>query len=1072
VTCECGRDNRADARFCDACGAPLKHASVVGERRRVTAFSCDVVGYAELTEQLDGEDLQRLIQSYQGLVERTVTRWAGDIDCYTGDGVDAFFGLTAHDNDAESAVRAALGIIAGLEAMRVPALRSGDLLPHLRVRIGIHTGPVVVGAQGTTSGGRKQALGPAMNGAARLQSLAAPGTVIISESTHRLVADLFACTDLGEKALKGIKRPIRAFAVVRQTGHGWQGQRDQRTPLIGRERELRQLLDCWRLARSGRRTTVMLSGEPGIGKSRLVRALVESAGIQAGAGFFEWRCSPFHADTPFYPMVEALQRYLGNEPSTPRDEVAVRIRAYVAATNPRLDDAAIDDATALLSELVSPSETSGHSGEETPPVRRARTLTLIRDLARAQVLLRPSLLIVEDIHWADPSTIEVITQLKELEADLALLLVLTLRTDDGGDGESPAPWDQWDEVRRLKLKRLNKRQSAKLFDALFGERSISDDLRKTVLSRFTGVPLFLEEVTRDLAEAKGPTIEAVALAIPHRVEVLFRKRIDRLSSSARDTIRLASVLSRDFSFDLLASVGNKSRSALRDDLRTLRAARLVMTRRVVRRKGDVGETYNFSHALVADAAYEGILPHERRRLHLQIAQRLAELFPTIAQERPEVLARHFEEADSPGEAIEYWQRAGDRAIDRGAYQEAVSHLDHALALIPGLSPDERRRDKQIEITESKGTALFSKLGYAHPAVEENFAQASALCEQSGTTPPLRVLYGIWAVHMTRSNREAIEALLPRFFEIASADGSSIARHTARASAGIVAFFSGQFTQCLEDMTGAVSQYAEVGHSVQWHGYGGGMYPFAYRMWSLTILGSMDAAAAARDDLQRLARKAGNPYGIAIADGFCANVARDCRDVADALALAERQIDYTRRQILPFWEGPAHCTRGWARASIGHVEDGIAEIRLGLQYLDAVGLRTTYPYQLGGLAEALLIAGDLAGAKEAAEQGLAISQVALDRFYEAELLRLRAEASRRLGDAVAAESGFRTALALATKQQATLFALRAAEDLGRWLVECGRADEARQTLEAVLSTVPAARRLYADSDTRDSRGQIA
>jgi class 3 adenylate cyclase/tetratricopeptide (TPR) repeat protein len=1043
VICSCGRDLRADAYFCDACGAPVGHAGVVGERRRLTALSCDIVGYTELTERLDGEDLQRLIQSYQRLVEHAVTRWGGEIDCYSGDGVDAFFGLTAHENDAERAVRAGLDIVAGLEAMRVTALQSEQTLPSLRVRVGIHSGPVVVGAQGTAASGKKQALGPAMNGAARLQNLARPGTVVIGEATHRLVAELFACSDLGKQTLKGIKEPMRAFVVLRAEAHRdrAEGQRDHRAPLIGRQRELAVLVDCWRLALAGRRTTVSISGDAGIGKSRLVRALVKSAGIDLTGGVFEWRCSPFHASTPFYPVADALQRHLGHEPATPRDEVAARVQAYVAAIDPSLEGSAIGEAASLLSELASPPlKPSSTAVHETPAVRRARTLTLICSLVSAQALRRPTLLIVEDVHWADPSTIEVLNQLIHLDSNLGLMLVLTFRPDFA------PPWAGTGDVQLLGLEPLNTEESATLFDALVGERSIPPDIRDDIVSRADGVPLFVEELTRALVETKEDSIEKAASSIPDTLQGLLASRVDRLSTGARDTIRLAAALSRDVRFDLLAGVGDKAATALRDDLNELVAAGLLS-----RRKADSGDSYGFKHALVADSVYDSILRTERRRLHLQIARRLSESFPAIVLEQPEMLARHFREADSVEEAIEYWQRAGDRAIDRGAYQEAVSHLDDALALMPRLASDEHRIAKEIELTESKGTALFSMLGYAHPLVEQTFARASALCEQGGNAPPLRVLYGIWAVHMTRSNREAIETLLPRFVELAST-GNPIAGHTARANTGVVAFFAGRFAQCLEEMTESAKAYREVGHSAQWHGYGGGMYPFAYRMWSLAILGRIEEAVATGEELQRLARQASNPYSIAIADGFCANLARERRDFAQALALADRQIDYTRRQLLPFWEGPAHCTRGWARAFLGEVDEGIAEIRLGLQYLDAVGLRTTYPYQLGALAEALLVAGEITGAREAAEQGLAISATAFDRFYEAELLRLLSEAMRRAGDAATAEAGLRRALALAQQQSATLFALRAAASLAQVLIESGKSDEARQTLGAVLSEV--------------------
>ena len=499
---------------------------------------------------------------------------------------------------------------------------------------------------------------------------------------------------------------------------------------------------------------------------------------------------------------------------------------------------------------------------------------------------------------------------------------------------------------------------------------------------------------------------------------------------------------------MLASISDKSPDALRRDLTELVVANLLRPSR-----GRDGEAYAFKHALVADAAYDSILRSDRRRLHRQIAQRLFDARPAIANEQPELLAHHFSEAGEAETAIEQWRLAGDAAIARGAYQEALRHFDRGLELLSRLPNEAARLHHEIELTESKGTALFSMLGYAHPDVEQVFARASSLCEQEGSSPPLRVLYGLWAVHVTRSNKTSIEALLPRFEALAKS-GDPVALLTAHANAGLYAFLRGDFAQSLTRMTEATKWYATSEHSafLKRHGYGGGLYPFAWRMWALSILGHAEQAVAARKELELLAEQAGNPYGAAIAGGYAITLARDRRDAEETLRLAERQIAYAQRQILPFWEGPAHCSRGWARVRLGHVADGVAEINLGIQFLDALGLRATYAYQLGGLSEALLIAGDPAAALAAAERGLDMCENTLDRFYEAELLRIQAECRQRLGNVAAAQSGFTRALDVARRQSATLFAVRAAESLARLLIDQEQNERARQELQGVLSGV--------------------
>jgi tetratricopeptide (TPR) repeat protein len=671
-------------------------------------------------------------------------------------------------------------------------------------------------------------------------------------------------------------------------------------------------------------------------------------------------------------------------------------------------------------------------------VRRSRTLNVLCDLIRARSRSRPTVMVVEDMHWSDPSTIDLLSRLLERSGDVPLLLLFTCRPD------FTPPWVNMPHVHALTLEPLTSSECAELFDALVGARSVPSAVRDELLARGDGIPLFVEELTRAFVDSADHVTDVLS-SIPDTLQGLLLSRLDRLSPPVLETLHLASALGREFRFDVLASVSDKTVEALREDLSEVVGSGLVH-----RRELPTSETYLFKHALVADAAYASILRADRRRLHGRIAHRLREAVPAIPTGQPELLAHHFGEAGEPETAVDYWRQAGDGAIARGAYQEAVRHFDRGLELIPHIGDDRVQLRLEIELTESRGTALFSMLGYAHPQVESTFARASSLCERSGSSPPLRVLYGLWAVHLTRGDRDALELLLPRFDDLARSR-DPVALLTAHANAGVYAYFLGDFETCLAEMTEATRWYSTSEHStfLRRHGYGGGLYPFAYRMSSLMILGRPDQAAAAGRELQMLAEQAGNPYGLAIAGGFRMKLARDARDPKETFALADGQVEYTRRQMLPFWEGSAHCLRGWARALLGEAADGIAEIELGLRYLDAVGLCVTYPSQLGGLAEALTIAGDHEAALAAARRGLALCETKLDRCYEAELLRLEAEALWKLGDVASAESGLTRALALARRQSATLYALRAAASLARLLIEQGRGELARHELESVL-----------------------
>jgi class 3 adenylate cyclase/tetratricopeptide (TPR) repeat protein len=1032
--------NRTEARFCDACGNAIQSAIAhSAERRQLTALFCDIVRSTPLARELDEEDLHRVVRAYQKKVVGVIERWGGHVEGYQGDGVTAYFGYPlAHEDDTERAVRAALEIVPAVGSLNLlEALGPGRKPPTLSVRIGINFGPVVVGELGAGELVQRQALGITMSVAARLQDMAQPGTVVISEATKGLVPGMFVTEELGLWPLKGDGGSVRAHVVRASTGvrSRLDTYSGYTAPVIGRERELADLSSCWKQVLRRHGQVVLISGEAGIGKSRLVRRFRELVSYSDDGRMFEWRCSPFHTGTPFHPIVESLEQHVGVGPGESRDQTSRRIKDALAQRRLHSEDESeLNEASGLIAEMVSPGlQNADNASPQTADVRRSRTLDLLCDLVRAQANRVTTILTVEDVHWADPSSLELLGLLIERCGDVPVLLLLTFRPD------FVPPWESAANVHALSLEPLTPTQCGELFDAMVGPRAIPAGVRDELLSRADGVPLFVEELTRTVLEPRADAGPKVLSAIPNTLRGLLVSRLDRLSPGAVTTIHLASALSREFRFDLLASVSARGTDALRADLQELVRSGLVYRRRAL-----VNETYVFKHALVADAAYDSMLRSDRRRLHGQIAGRLREAFSSIAAEQPELLAHHYQEAGEAETAVDLWKQAGDNALLRGAYKEAVSHFDRGLELVPQLSNTGVRLQHEIELTESKGRALFSMLGYAHPDVESTFARASALCEQDGCAPPLRVLYGLWAVHISRSNREAVEALLPRFEDLASS-GDPVALQTGHAHAGAYAFFTGNFEQCLQRMTEA-SRF----HSTSW--FGAGLYPFAYRMWSLSIMGRFDQATAAGDELQALAEQSRDPYGLAIAAGFRINVARDRRDLTATLQLAERQIAYTQRQLLPFWEGPAHCSRGWARASLGEVADGIAEITLGLRFLDAAGLRSTYAYQLGGLAEALLAGGDAEGAIAAAQRGLSMCETALDRFYEAELLRLLGEAKGRLGDLAAAQSAFERALELARRQSATLFALRAAASLAPLRTSQGRPDLARQDLESVLSCV--------------------
>jgi class 3 adenylate cyclase/tetratricopeptide (TPR) repeat protein len=1007
---------------------------------------CDIVDYTRLAARIDEEELHRLIATYQGAVADIVSRWDGDVDFYAGDGVSACFGYPrAHEDDAERAVRAGLDVVQAMRSLMIPS-ETGQGMP-LPVRVGIHSGRAMVGELGSGERRKRQPIGTAMNVAARLQAFAQAGTVVISHSTEQLVSGRFLTEDIGGLSLKGMDAPVRAYVIRR--GVGTTGQTDAHrtsaTPVVGRSRELARLQQCWSDARAGRGQVVLVSGEPGIGKSKLVRRFVDDIARDDAGPPYEWRCSPFHMGTPLHPVVEAVVHQLGLEPgNVSRDEIKTRVESQLRGNAMQNSEALNPGAlTVLIADVVSTfGRPFDDASAETPVVRRARMLHQLCEAAKQLARAKPRALVVEDLQWADPSTLELVDLLIAGCRDVPLVLLLTFRPTFARQ------WPDAPNVTTLALDPLSAAECGELLDAVVGDRVLPTAARTEVLARADGVPLFVEELTRAVFDRPYEGATRVLSTIPNTLHGPLASRIDNVSPGAHATIHLASAISRTFTFDLLAAVSDKSAAILHDDLDELVKAGLVYRSMTV-----PSETYVFRHALIAEAAYDSIVRSERKRLHGLIAHRLKKAFPSFSTEQPELLARHFQEADEHEMAIDHWHRAGEIAIAKGAYREAVQHLDAGLRLLDQLADTAQQVQRDVELSASRGMALYSMLGYAHPDVERTFARASDLCERTGGNTPFWVLYGLWAVHLTRSNRRSVEALLPRFVALADA-ADPIPAVTAHASPGIYLFLRGRFPECLGEMTMAAKRYSDDEHteSLKHQWYGGGLYLFAYRAWALAILGRAHEAHEVESELAARAACTTNPYSVAIADGFRVSLARDREDWHQTLAHASRQIEFTQRQMLPFWEGPAHCSRGWARAHLGDVAEGIAEIQLGLAYLDGVGLRATYAYHLSGLTEAMILAGDVTGALESVERGLAVCGAELDCFYEAELLRLKAVCLHRQNDADAALRCYRQALHLARQQSAALYAARAAYGLFELQAEQGDRATAQNEYQTVMTAI--------------------
>jgi class 3 adenylate cyclase len=635
---------------------PAPHSGA--ERRQLTVLFCDLVGSTELSARLDPEEMGQVIRAYQDRCAEVIERWGGRVAKYMGDGVLAYFGWpVAHEDEAERAVRAGLGLTAAVPQLEAP------VGAPLAARVGIATGLVMVGELiGEGAAREETVVGETPNLAARLQALAAPGDVVISEATRRLVGGLFALADLGPRRLKGFAEPLVAFRVEgegRAEGRFEALHGERLTPLVGREHELGILAERWAWAKDGDGQVVLLAGEPGIGKSRLLRALRERLGDAPHVALSHF-CSPHHTNSALYPVIDLLERAARLDRAAPPEVQLGRLEAVLARSSDRLDEA-----LPLLAALLGvPTDERYPALSLTPEVQKRRTLQALLDQLAALAAQQPVLALYEDVHWIDPSTLELLGMVIERVRQLPVLVLITFRP------EFQPPWTGHAHVTMLAMGRLGRRQGADLVARVTGDKPLPAAIVEQIVARTDGVPLFVEELTKTVLESgllvdKGIRYELAGplppLAIPATLHDSLMARLDRLAP-IKEVAQIGAVIGREFSHDLLlAAVASISANQLGDALEQLVSSELVF-----RRGTPPDATYTFKHALVQDAAYQSLLKSTRQQLHARVAEALEDQFPETANSQPELLAHHFTEAHQFESAIGYWLKAGERAAARSA----------------------------------------------------------------------------------------------------------------------------------------------------------------------------------------------------------------------------------------------------------------------------------------------------------------------------------------------------------------------------------------------------------------------
>ncbi len=1014
------------------------------ERRQVTVMFSDLVGSTALSARMDPEDLREVISVYQKCVAETVRRHGGFLAKYLGDGVLVYFGYPeAHEDDAERAVRAGLELVVAVTALESPVA--------LQIRVGVATGLVVVGDLiGSGESQEHGIVGETPNLAARLQRTAEPNSVVIAEATRKLLGNLFELQDLGPQNLKGIAGQVRTFAALRPSSVASRFEALHAggfTDLVGREEELELLLRRWSRAKTGEGQVVLLSGEAGIGKSRLTAALLERL---AGEPHTRLRyfCSPQHTDSALYPVsgqMERAARFAHDD--TPRSKLD-KLDALLAQTSTSAPDAA------LFAEMLSlPNDGRYPLLELTPEQRRQRTLQAL--IAQTEALTRsnPVLMIFEDAHWTDPTSLELFDRAVHRIASRPVLLIMTFRP------EFEPPWIGRPHVTALTINRLAQRDIDVVIDRVVGNKRLPANIRQDIIERSDGIPLFVEEMTKAMLEAgsegaqhTAAIVPSPALAVPASLHASLMARLDRLGP-AKEVAQIGSVIGREFSHTLLAAVVRKPEVELNSALQRLIAAGLLFRQGV-----PPHAIYLFKHALVQDAAYGTLLREPRRALHARIAEILERQFADIAERQPELLAHHWTEAGLIEKAAGLWGKAGQRSLARSALVEAAKQLARALAQIATLPGTPALRREEIKLQVAFINSLMHVKGYASPETKAATEKARLLIEKAealGEPPddPLMlfsVLYGFWGASYNVFNGDAVCELAGQFLALAEKQGATVPLMIGHRLMGSSLLLTGDVAESRAHFDQALVLYDPAKHRPLTTRFGQdiGVSILMFRSQALWLLGYPESALADADHGLKNAREIGHAPTLMIALANITHIL--CGNYAIATTLLQDLVVLADEKGALWWKALGMSLQGYLYALTGEASNSVRTISTAVTVWRSTGSTVFVPLSLIFLATAYAELGQLDDAERCIGEAMTVVEKTKERWFEADIHHMAGKVAlmSRQRDLAKAEAYFARALAVARKQGAKSLELRAAMSMvGLWRDQ-GKRSEARDLLAPV------------------------
>jgi class 3 adenylate cyclase/tetratricopeptide (TPR) repeat protein len=1126
---QCGFVNPGQTKFCGQCGRALtKSASALREpqrptqapgspiaadqhspvdlrlqaqrtalrlglgRRQLTVMFCDLVGSTALSQQVGLEELREVIQAYHDLCAEVIARFDGYVARYLGDGALVYFGFpVAHEGDAYRAVRAGLEIVAALPRLNVRLQKTVAALQAspLRVRIGIHTGPVVAG-EVKNAGSRDlvEVVGEPLALSARLQEIAEPDSVLISAATFQLVQGFFTCRELGVRAFKDVSTPLAVY-LVEEEGEARSRLEVAATkglsPLVGRKSQLAILLDRWRNAQKGTGHIVLLGGEAGIGKSRLLQALREQVSEEPHT-WLEAHCFPYLQHSALHPTLDLLWRALNfkrtDSPTEKLDKLERTLEAYGLSP--------AETVPVFANWLGLPLPENRYAPLSLPPQRQRRgVLEGLRVWLTKAAARRPVIGVVEDLQWADPSTLESLTLFMEQVPRAPILLVFTFRPD------FHIPWRLTSYMTHLPLERLSDDEVAALSEHVAHGRLLSPEVQTLLVKKADGVPLFVEELTKMMVETgtfatAAPGLASSLSTIPTTLNDVLMARLDR-SQAAKEIAQLGATIGREFSYELLQAVSPVDEDTLQLALTTLVDAELLYQRGIPPQA-----TYFFKHALIQDVAYQSLRKRTQRHYHQQIAETLEARAAELREAQSEVIAHHYSEAQLFAPAIRYWQLAGQQATDRSALAEATHHFRTALELMQRL-PESNERDQQaLALQIALGGPLIATQGYGSAAVEQCYGRALTLCRQIGETPRLlRTLFGLEAFYFIRAQLGTAQQLAEQCLGLAQQQSQPGPLVQAYWTLGQTFFHRGRFPEALEQVERGIALYTPELHQPRAL-QDPGVMCLAYAAFAQWSLGYPERAFQHGQRMLTLARSLRHRFSLAFALNIAATLHVLRGEISAAEPLTTEVITLSKEYGFPMWTAYGKVLRGWIRGQRAARKPAWEELQQGMKEWEATGAEVTRTAFLALLGHAHACIGQGNEARKTVDQALHLALQHEEFYGITELWRLKGELILRKfkvqgsrfkvdnpqsenvdnpqstirlpppsggNPQLEAEECFHRALAIARQQQTKTFELRAALSLSRLWKRQGKRDAARQLLADVYGkftegfTIPDLRR---------------